>query len=108
MKKVTIIIIAIAFAIIMVSCNSNSSICPACNDKRSAFTSCPVCGMRVCESCADPYYYFESGEMEKYLRDQGYYVVSDLNEALRIIAKYDIECVIDCVEDHGYRVIGDG
>lgn len=67
--------------------------------------------MHVCENCADPYYYYESGKMEQYLKDQEALVFDGYDkwdDALNACIEQDIDWVIERIEDHGYTVLKDG
>lgn len=77
MKK---LFFALLVVVALVGCGENPS-CPACGDKGKPEELCPVCGIAVCEYCADEEFifeeYYESGEMVRYLEERGYVIFDE-------------------------------
>lgn len=83
-KKFYIIALVIVICLLISSCYSYS--CTVCGTQMNDAQSCPICYAIVCESCADPFYFFESHTAEaiEYLESNGYVIFNDTNEAFEL------------------------
>ena len=104
MKRIAVIALALCLAALLSSCIDVRYKCAACGRKTDKLYECPVCYSRVCESCADPFYYFDRGEMQEYLEKQGYLVFADWNEASE--AMIDVGVFDEVAADLGYILEG--
>lgn len=82
MKRVLFLFLVLLLS--LAGCSSTNE-CPACGRTIRESDECPICFTSVCRYCADEEHFLEalynSGEMEAYLRDKGYIVFSEVDEA---------------------------
>lgn len=86
MKKPFFFIVCFTFTfIVFLSSCVRMYTCPSCGGKVSQLYECPICSRSVCLYCVDDEWYLEnlynSGIMEEYLREHGYVVFSELQDA---------------------------
>ena len=84
----TVIIFMFLSLFLLSSCSGTGYFCPSCGANVSHLVECPVCYAKVCELCADDDGYLEeiyaAGVMVEYLRDRGYVVFSEQQEAYNL------------------------